>query len=102
MHKLLIAALFAATVAGGAGAALAAKLTYKLPENTTAFKPGPGVDAAINNCGACHSADYVSSQAPRQGEAFWQAEVQKMIKIYGAQIDPAGVKAIADYLAKNY
>jgi hypothetical protein len=51
-----------------------------------------------NNCTACHSADYVSSQ-PR-GEKFkrdfWQAEVSKMIKVYGAPIDDGDVSKIVD------
>jgi mono/diheme cytochrome c family protein len=86
----------------GAGTALAAKATYELPEETAAFRPGPGLDTVLNNCGACHSADYVSSQPPGQGAAFWDAEVQKMIKVYGAPIDAADAKTIADYLAKTY
>jgi mono/diheme cytochrome c family protein len=85
-----------------AGAALAEKATYQLPEETAAFRAGPGLDTVLNNCGACHSADYVSSQPPGQGAAFWDAEVQKMIKIYGAPIDAADAKTIADYLAKTY
>jgi hypothetical protein len=34
--------------------------------------------------------------------AFWEAEVQKMIKVYGAPIDQNDVKAIVDYLAQAY
>jgi mono/diheme cytochrome c family protein len=101
MNKLTLALLLAACSLG-AGAALAGKLTYSLPEETAAFRPGPGLDAAQSNCGACHSADYISSQPPKQGAAFWEAEVQKMIKVYGAPIDQGDVKPIADYLAKTY
>lgn len=32
----------------------------------------------------------------------WDAEVNKMIKAYGAPIDEADAKAIKDYLTKNY
>jgi mono/diheme cytochrome c family protein len=101
MKKLILACSLAA-LAFGTGAALAEKRSYQLPEETAAFRPGPGIEAAQNNCGACHSADYISSQPPRQGHAFWDAEVQKMIKVYGAPIDAGDVKAIADYLAKTY
>jgi sulfite dehydrogenase (cytochrome) subunit B len=34
--------------------------------------------------------------------ALWDAETTKIIKAYGAPIDDAGAKAIADYLKKNY
>jgi hypothetical protein len=101
MNKLLFALLVAVT-AFGTGAALAEKRTYTLPEETAALRPGPGVEAAQNNCGACHSADYISTQPAKQGQGFWEAEVQKMIKVYGAPIEAADAKTIAEYLAKTY
>jgi hypothetical protein len=33
---------------------------------------------------------------------FWQTEVTKMIKNYGAPIDQADVRKIVDYLAASY
>ena len=94
----------AAIAALGAGAATAAPLNYAVPEETAAFKPGPNLDVVQNNCTACHSADYISTQ-PR-GEKFkrdfWQAEVTKMIKVYGAPIDEKDVPAIVDYLSTTY
>ena len=78
------------------------QLSYALPEETAAFRPGPGVEAAQSNCAACHSADYVNTQPPKQGPAFWEAEVTKMIKVYGAPIDAGDAKTIAEYLAKTY
>jgi hypothetical protein len=89
-------------LAFGGSAALAEKRTYQLPEETAAFRPGPGVEAAQSNCGACHSADYIATQPPKQGQGFWEAEIQKMIKVYGAPIDAGDAKTIADYLAKTY
>ena len=62
-------------------ATLAKPLSYKLPDETAVFRPGPGVEAAQSNCAACHSADYINYQPPKKGQAFWDAEVQKMIKI---------------------
>jgi hypothetical protein len=32
----------------------------------------------------------------------WDAEVKKMIAVFGAPISPADAKTIADYLATNY
>ena len=84
------------------GGSLAKPLSYKLPDETAVFRPGPGVEAAQSNCAACHSADYIVYQPPKKGQAFWDAEVQKMIKSYGAPIDEGDAKAITDYLTKNY
>lgn len=87
-----------------AGVALAMPKTYQLPAETAVLKPGPGpgFEAAKNNCMSCHSVDYVNFQPPKKGQAFWDAEVQKMIKVYRAPIDEADAKAIAEYLAKTY
>lgn len=85
-----------------AGTALAAPLTYDLPEETAVLKDAPGVDVAINNCSACHSADYMRTQPPGKGIAFWTAEVNKMIKSFGAPIDQSDVAEIAKYFATNY
>ena len=88
----------------GSSSLLAAPVAYKIPEETAAFRPGPNLDVVRSNCTACHSADYINTQ-PR-GEKFkknfWQAEVTKMIKVYGAAIDAADVDRIVDYLAATY
>ena len=64
---------------GGAAFALsvnAKPVTYQLPEETAAFKPGPNLDVVQGNCGSCHSADYVLTQpqGPKYKKDFWQAE----------------------------
>jgi sulfite dehydrogenase (cytochrome) subunit B len=79
-------------------------ISYTLPDETAAFKPGPNLQTVQNNCTACHSADYVQTQ-PRGAkfkEDFWRAEVNKMIKVYGAPIDEADIGKIVDYLAQTY
>jgi sulfite dehydrogenase (cytochrome) subunit B len=79
-------------------------VSYKLPEETATFRPGPNLEIVQNNCTACHSADYIAIQ-PRGAKFkrdFWQAEVTKMIKVYGAQIDQADVGKIVEYLAQMY
>jgi sulfite dehydrogenase (cytochrome) subunit B len=50
----------------------------------------------------CHSADYIKVQPPRQGKAFWTAEVNKMIKVFGAPIEPGDAAKIIDYLVATY
>lgn len=86
------------------GIALAKPLTYALPDETAVLRPGPepGFEAAKNNCVACHSVDYIGTQPPKKGAAFWDAEVTKMIKVYKAPIDEKDAKAIADYLTQMY
>ena len=63
---------------------------------------GRGSRRRQNNCSACHSVDYINTQPPKQGHAFWQGEVTKMIKVYHASIEEADAKAIAEYLGKTY
>ena len=84
------------------GMALAAPLTYTLPDETAALKPGSGSEVAQNSCLTCHSADYITSQPPKKGRPFWDAEVQKMIKAYGASIGDKEAKEITDYLNEAY
>ena len=64
----------AAAVVGFPAAAIA--------EQMIKLRPGPG-------------ADKVEAKG-------WDATVTKMIKAFGAPIDDADAKAIADYLKKNY
>ena len=104
--KTLAAALVTAAALACAGTfagfAVAQPMSYVLPPEAAVFKPGPGVEAAENNCAACHSADYILTQPPKMGRPFWDAEVHKMISVYGAPIDEKDAKAIVDYLAATY
>jgi len=96
---LAISLAFAAVVSS----AFAAPINYKTPDEVAAFKPGPNLEVVQGNCSACHSADYVNTQPPMKDKKdFWQAEVTKMIKVYGAPIDDADVGKIVDYLATTY
>lgn len=78
-----------------AGAAFAQQQEIKL-------KPGPGLDKVEGNCTACHTLAYIPMNSPFLDGKAWAAEVNKMIKAYGAPIDEADAKAIIDYLSKNY
>ena len=106
MTRLFLATIVSAALNAGLGlvAAGAAPVAYTLPEETSTFKPGPNVETVQNNCTACHSADYVATQprGAKFGKDFWQAEVTKMVKVYGAPIDDADVGKIVDYLASTY
>lgn len=102
MKHLLFVSLILSTASLQPGTALAETLTYQFPDETAEFKAGPGVEAAQNNCAACHSADYINFQPPHMGRAFWEAEAHKMIQVYHAPIDDQDAKAIVDYLASTY
>ena len=84
--------------------AAAKPLDYEVPADTSQFKPGPNLEVVQGNCGACHSADYIQTQ-PRGASFkrdFWQAEVTKMIKVYGAPITDADASKIVDYLVATH
>jgi hypothetical protein len=66
------------------------------------LKKSPGLDKVEGNCAACHSLDYIQMNSPGYSATFWDAEVTKMIKVYGAPIDDSDAKAIVDYLKANY
>lgn len=82
--------------------ALAAARSYVLPEETAMLREGPGSDIAQNNCAACHSLDYITTQPPGKGRAFWEGAVKKMVKTFHAQISDEDAKAIVDYLSATY
>jgi len=89
-------------VIGIAVATSAFALRIELPVETGTFKPGAGSELAQQQCVICHSADYVTIQPPGKPLAFWKAEVEKMKKVYGAQIPDDQVEPIAQYLARAY
>ncbi len=102
--KLLSVALLGAAVLGPASGVAEPAFTLKsvkvdLPESETTF-PGPGADAINNNCLACHSAGMVLTQ-PSMTRTAWQAEVEKMIRVYKAPVDSKDAAAIIDYLART-
>jgi mono/diheme cytochrome c family protein len=85
-------ALLLATAAGAAHAA----------EDQVKLKDGPGKDALAANCSGCHSLDYPVMNSPFLDEKGWTAEVNKMIKAFGAPVNQADVPAIIAYLTQNY
>ncbi|MDT7933379.1 MAG: cytochrome c [Sphingomonadaceae bacterium] len=69
-----------------------------LPDDTTLYPDGPGVDAMNGYCAACHSPAMVLTQ-PKLTRDEWAAEVAKMRSVYKAPIADEDVPAILDYLA---
>lgn len=78
-------------------------VSFAMPEETT---PPELADAdaelVVSTCSACHSLEYITTQPPGMGEKFWHDEVTKMIKVYGAPIEPADAEAIGNILAKRF
>jgi mono/diheme cytochrome c family protein len=66
------------------------------------LKRAPGLDKVEGNCAARHSLDYILMNSPYSKAALWDAEINKMIKVFGAPISEADAAAIKAYLAKNY
>jgi mono/diheme cytochrome c family protein len=104
MKRIALLAIAAAAGSLAVVSVNAKPFTYTLPEETAAFRPGPNLDVVQGNCGACHSSDYILTQpkGPKFGKDFWQAEVTKMITVFGAPIAPDDVPKIVDYLTATY
>ena len=92
MRSIAIAALMTALTA----------LSSAADERSVQLKQAPGLDKVEGNCAGCHSLDYVPMNSPFLSAAGWDAEVAKMINAFGAPIDAADAKIIADYLKSNY
>lgn len=95
MRSIITAVLSAAFFAVAAAAAVA-------DERPVQLRQAAGVDKVEGNCAACHSLDYIAMNSPFLNAAGWDAEVTKMISIFGAPVSPADAKAIGDYLKANY
>ena len=52
-------------------------------------------------CGSCHTARYITMQPPLPA-ATWDAEVQKMVKTFGATISEPDAQKIMQYLHEHY
>src|SRR5690242_1665996 len=62
---------------------------------------GEGRAETESFCAMCHSARYITMQPPLPA-ATWEAEVNKMIKTFGAPIPDATAKTIIPYLQTHY
>ena len=71
-------------------------------QETVALKPGAGRDVVETYCNTCHSLDYLPMNAPFLDRQGWQTEVNKMVKAFGAPIEPTDAQIIVDYLVTNY
>jgi len=63
--------------------------------------PGDGRAEIQIYCNTCHSLRYVTMQPPLPA-ATWEAEVNKMNKVFGAGIPDATARKIISYLQTHY
>jgi mono/diheme cytochrome c family protein len=71
-------------------------------ESKFQLKDGPGRDKVAQNCGNCHSVDYIALNSVFLDRKGWEGSVAKMINAFGAPIAKDDVAAIVDYLTQNY
>jgi hypothetical protein len=68
-----------------------------LPDDPLDLPPGPGRQAVIENCTACHSPSTMLQQ-PKVSTDKWQSIVGKMITVYKAPVDEEAIPAIVEYM----
>lgn len=69
----------------------------EIPLGDTELPPGPNRDLLVMSCMSCHSPAYITMQPPFPRKV-WEAEVTKMVNVFGAQVRPYDRKLIVDYL----
>jgi len=82
--------------------ALIATASARAEEQLVPLKEASGQQVVEDNCGSCHSLDYLRTNSPFLDRKGWQSEVTKMTNAFGAPVTPEDVKTIVDYLVKNY
>ena len=68
-----------------------------LPDDPMDLPEGPGRQAVVENCLACHSPSTMLQQ-PKVSREKWESIAGKMIEVYKAPVDPAAIPAIAGYM----
>ncbi len=65
------------------------------------LEPGEGRELVDAYCNTCHSTRYITMQPPLPA-ATWEAEVNKMIKVFGQPIPEDATPKIIQYLQTHY
>ena len=90
-------ALFALAACDSAPKVAFADASITLPDDPLDLPEGPGRDAVLENCTACHSPSTMLQQ-PKVSREKWESIVGKMRTLYKAPVDEAAVPAIVDYM----
>lgn len=72
-------------------------VSVTLPDDPIDLPEGPGRQAVLENCTACHSPSTLLQQ-PRVSREKWESIAAKMIEVYKAPVDEAAIPAIAGYM----
>jgi hypothetical protein len=86
--------------AAGVAMAIVGRLAWA--DEPVPIREAPGWQVVQDNCGICHSLDYLRINSVFMNRQTWETEVNKMINSFGAPIQPADAKTIIDYLSENY
>ena len=73
------------------------EVSIKLPVIPYDLPDGPGKSAVNAACVICHSTRYITMQ-PAFGRKTWEAEVDKMKKVFGAPVSDEQAGQIVTYL----
>ena len=80
--------------------------TFAVPaladENSIKLKPGEGAEVVEQNCATCHSLDYLEMNSVFLDQKAWEAEVTKMVKVFGAPVTEQDQAKIIAYLVAIY
>lgn len=96
-HLIALPAILLLTACDRPAEVVFADASITLPDDPLDLPEGPGRDAVIANCTACHSPSTMLQQ-PRVSREKWESIVGKMITLYKAPVDEAAVPAIVDYM----
>jgi hypothetical protein len=97
MRRALLPALLLLAACDSGPKVAFADASITLPEDPIDLPEGPGRDAVIANCTACHSPSTMLQQ-PKVSREKWESIIGKMKKLYKAPVDDAAVPAIAGYM----
>ena len=71
--------------------------SINVPYGNFELPAGAHYEVYVANCTSCHTSRYITNQ-PNFPRKVWEAEVTKMVKMYGAPIADENQKLIVDYL----
>ena len=85
-------------------AAAALVFTFAVPAlaDDIKLKPSEGAEVVEQNCATCHSLDYLEMNSVFLDQKGWQAEVTKMVKVFGAPVTEQDQAKIIAYLVAIY
>lgn len=97
MRRALLPALLLLAACDSAPEIAFADASVTLPDDPVELPAGPGRDAVIENCTACHSPSTMLQQ-PKVSKEKWESIVGKMKKLYKAPVDDAAAAQVVDYM----